>query len=74
MIGLCHLDVPNDEFDFGSAEEAKGGSAEESESGHKGSSRRKEPKPTKHGGDDTIKGERSEDELKTANSDENENR
>ena len=30
---------------------------EKSESGHKGSSRKEEPKPTKHGGDDAIKGE-----------------
>ena len=46
---------------------------EESESGHKGSTRKKEPKPTKHGGDDAIMGEKTEDELETANSDESEN-
>ena len=63
----------DDEFDFGSAEEAEGGSAEESESGHKGSNRRKEPKSTKHGGDEAIKGEKTEDELETANSDDNKN-
>ena len=62
------------EFDFGSAEEAEGGSAEESESGHKGSNRKKEPNPTKHGGDDAIKGEKTEDELETASSDESKNR
>ena len=62
------------EFDFGSTKEFKSGSAEESEIGHKGSSRKKEPKPTKHGGDDAIKGEKTEDELETANSDESENR
>ena len=59
---------------FASAEEAKGGSAEESDIGLKGNSRRKEPKPTMHGGDDAIKGEKTEDELETANSDESENR
>mgnify|MGYP000364908137 CR=1 FL=1 len=64
----------NNEFEFGSAEEAEGGSAEESESEHKGSSRKKEPKPTKHGEDDTIKGEKTKDKLVTANSDERENR
>ena len=64
----------DNEFDFGSAEEAEGGSTEESESGHKGSSRRKETKPTKHGGDDAIKGEKTEDELETASSDESEDR
>ena len=62
----------DDEFNFGSVEEAEGGSAEESESRHKGSSRMKEPKPTKHGGDDTIKGEKTEDELETTNSNESE--
>ena len=30
--------------------------------------------PTKHGGDDAIKGEKTEDELETANSDESKNR
>ena len=44
-----------------------------SESGHKGSSQKKEPKPTKHGGDDASKGEKIKDELETANSDESEN-
>ena len=57
------------EFDFGLAEEVEGGSAEEFESGHKGSSRKKEPKPTKYGGDEAIKGKKTEDELETANSD-----
>ena len=46
---------------------------EESESGHKGSSRKKEPEPTKLGGDDAIKGEKTKDELETTNSDESEN-
>ena len=63
----------DDEFDFGSAEEAEGGSAEESKSGHKGSNRKKEPKPAKHGGDEAIKGEKTEDEFETTNSDESEN-
>ena len=63
----------DDEFDFGSAEEAKGGSAKEFESGHKGSSRKEEPKPAKHGGDEAIKAEKTEDELETTNSDESEN-
>ena len=39
---------------------------------HKGSSRKKEPKPTKHGRDDAIKGEKTEDELEAANLDESE--
>ena len=47
---------------------------EESESGHKGSNRKKEPKPTKHGGDDAIMGEKTEDKFETANLDERENR
>ena len=64
----------DDEFDFGSAEEAEGGSAEEFKNGHKGSNQKKEPKPAGHGGDEAIKGEKSEDELETANSDESENR
>ena len=64
----------DDEFDFKLAEEGEGGSAEESESGRKGSSRKKEPKPTKHGGDEAIKGEKTEDELETTNSDESEDR
>ena len=64
----------NGKLDFRLAEEAEGGSAKESESGDKGSGRKKEPKPTKHGGDDAIKGEKTEDELETANSDESENR
>ena len=42
----------DDEFDFGSAKEAEGGSAKESENGRKGSSRNKEPKPAKKGGDE----------------------
>ena len=64
----------DNEFDFGSAEEAEGGSAELSESGHKGSSWKTEPKAANHGGDEAIKGKKSEDELETANSDESENR
>ena len=64
----------NDEFDFGLAEEAEGKSAEESKSGRKGNSEKKEPKPTKHGGDEAIKGKKTEDELERANSDERENR
>ena len=64
-----------DEFDFRLAEEAEHGSAEEeSESGHKGSSRKKKLKPTNRGGDEAIKGEKTEDELETANSNERENR
>ena len=62
------------EFGFGSAEEAERGPAEKSGSGQKGSSQRKEPKPTMHRGDDAIEGEKTEDELETANSDESENR
>ena len=49
----------DDEFDFGSAEEAEGGSAEKSGIGQKRSSRRREPKPTKHGEDHAIKGEKT---------------
>ena len=64
----------DDEFDFGSAEEAERGSAEKSGSGQKGSSRRREPKPTTHRGDDAIEGEKTKDELETANSDKSENR
>jgi hypothetical protein len=64
----------NDEFDLGSAEEAERGPAEMSGSGQKGSSQRKELKPTIHRGDDAIEGEKTEDELETANSDESENR
>ena len=63
----------SDEFDLGSAEEAERGPAEMSRSGQKGSSQRKEPKPTMHRGDDAIEGEKTEDELETANSDESEN-
>ena len=62
------------EFDFGSAEEAERGPAEMSGNGQKGSSRRREPKPTIHRRDDAIEGEKTEDELETANSDESENR
>ena len=47
---------------------------EKSGSGQKGCSRRREPKPTTHRGNDAIKGEKTEDELETANSDESENR
>ena len=36
---------PDEEFDFGSVEEAEGGSAEEAERGHGGSIRRKTPEP-----------------------------
>ena len=60
----------DDEFDFGSAEEAERGPAEKSGSGQKGSSRRREPKPTMHRGGDAIEGKKTEDELETANSDE----
>ena len=67
--GRDHDTESDAEFDFGSAEEAEGGSAEKFGSGQKGSSQRREPKPTKHGGDDTIKGEKAEDELEIANSD-----
>ena len=62
------------EFDFGSVEEAERGPAGKSGCGQKGSSGRREPKPTIHRGDDAIKGEKTEDELETANSDESENR
>ena len=62
------------EFDFGSAEEAEGGSAEKFGSGQKGSNQRREPKPTKHGGDDAIKGEKTKDKLETTNLDESKNR
>ena len=62
------------DFDFGSAKDAEGGPAEKSGSGQKGSSRRREPKPTMHWGDDAIEGEKTEDELKTASSDKSENR
>ena len=64
----------DDEFDFESAEEAEGGSAEKSGSGQKGNNQRKKPKPTEHGGVDTIKGEKTEEELETTNSEESENR
>ena len=62
------------EFDLGSAEEAERGPAEMSGSGQKGSSRRREPKPTTHGEDDAIEGKKTKDELGTANSDGSENR
>ena len=57
----------DDESDFESTEEAERGPAEKSGYGQKGSSQRGEPKPT-------IEGEKNEDELETANSDESENR
>ena len=74
---------PDEEFNFGSAEEVEGGSAEEVESVHGGSSRREEPKSADQGGDeskkgknaktkicsDVMKGHKIEDELETANSD-----
>ena len=63
----------DDEFDFGSAEEVEGGPTEKSGCGQNGSSRRRESKPSMHWGDDAIKGERTEDELETTNSDESEN-
>ena len=47
------------EFDFGLAEEAEGGSAEKFGYLQKGSSRRREPKPTMHRGDDAIEGEKT---------------
>ena len=59
----------DDEFDFGLAEEAEGESTEDFEKGHKGSSRKKKLKQTKLGGDEAIKGEKTEDELETTNSD-----
>ena len=75
-------------FNFGSAEEAEGGSAEEFGSRREGSSRQKEPKPAKHRGDESNKGEKAKTEiwsdvvkgmktkyeLETANSDESRNR
>ena len=64
----------DDEFDFGLGEEAKGGTVEESESGRKGSTREKEPAPSKHEVDEAIKGEKTKDDFETANSDERENR
>ena len=64
----------DDEFDLGSAEEAERRPAEKSGCGQKGSSRRRELKPTMHRGDDAIEGEKTKDELETANSDERENR
>ena len=64
----------DDEFELGSVQEAEGGTVKKSGCGQKGSSRRREPKPTMHGGDDAIKGKEIEDELETANSDESENR
>ena len=60
-------------FDFGSAEEAEGGSAEKFGCGQKGSSRRRKPKPTMHWEDAAIKGEKTEDKLDTGNSDESKN-
>ena len=62
------------EFDFGSAEEAKGGYVEESKTGREGSNREKEPKPGKHGGDEANKGEKTKDELEKTRSDESKNR
>ena len=62
------------EFDLGSAEEVERGPAGKSGCGRKGSSRRRELKPTTHGEDDAIEGEKTEDELETANSDKSENR
>ena len=55
----------DDEFDFGSAEEAERGPAGKSGSGRKGSSRRREPKPTIHRGDDAIKGENRSEEAES---------
>ena len=77
----------DDDFDFGSTEEAEGGSAEEAESGHGGSNRRENPKSAEQGGDeakkdeeaktkswsDVVKGLKTEDELETTNSDEGRN-
>ena len=63
----------DDNFDFGLVDEAECESAKESEGGHKGSSRKEEPKPTKHGGGEFIKGDKTEDALETTNSDESEN-
>ena len=47
---------------------------EKSESGCDGSSQKKEPKLGKHGEDEANKGEKTKDELETANSDQGENR
>ena len=71
--GGGHHDTESDfNSEFGSAEEAEvesteeveGGPAEKSGAGHKGSSRRKKPKPTKY----AKEGEKTDDELETANS------
>ena len=50
----------DDKFDFRSAEE---GSAEEFGSKREGSSRKKEPKPASHGGDEANKGEKAKTET-----------
>ena len=71
---MANAPESDDEFDLGSAEEAERGPAEKSGYGQKGSSQRGEPKPTMHRGNDAIEGEKTEDELETANSDESENR
>ena len=70
-----HRDIESDdEFDFWSVAEAGGGSTKESESGREGNNCKEEPKPAKHGVDEANKGEKTKDELDTANSDESENR
>ena len=74
MPNLRGREVPNDHGRGREVLEAEGGFAEESETGRKGSSREKETKLAKHGGDEAIKGEKIEDELETPNSDESENR
>ena len=80
---INHDAKSDDEFDFGSAEEAEGGSMEESVSECEGSRRRKEQKSAKHGGDeankgehaktktwsDIVKGLKTEDKLEITNSD-----
>ena len=46
-------------FDFRSAEEAEGGSAKESESGHGGNNQKEEPKAADQGGDEAKKGKKA---------------
>ena len=82
-----HENESDEQFDFGSTEEAEAESVEKSESGHESINRRKEPKSVEHGGDeankgekaknktwfDVIKGLKTEDIFETTNSDESEN-
>ena len=44
-------------------EEVEGGSARKFERGRKGSNRKQEPMPTKLGGDEASKGEKTKDNL-----------